>query len=557
MIDTTIGVSPPRIELNSFSDGNKKIEAKENKEDFSNYLEKSLERKEKFNKDLSDSGGTQKKNDKSETLMKPQEKLQNDVVVEEGKERKEEPDELSLNPEMILMNMVSLESASKIPNSEVNLDSLETDGYLAQPTSQSQNSLLATMDLPTPAGVDGHELLETNQNASVEVDSAIQLPQQLVGSTSPMEVSTQQTAEDADSLQVLGDSQLQFSPIEGELADLDSSAEMNKLQQLEVIPSESKPVVMSAQPNGVIDSNQDQNQASEVDSKVLETLNREQLFKKLDHLSQQAMKKENKSLEVVTQISDSTIPKMIQADETSLKDFGDSSQGTHDESFEGQSMDLSETTKSSTDMTESNQPLKQFQIDRHVALGVDSTDKTASKAVLESDSNIKEIINQAQYIVKQGGGEVTIKMTPEGMGEVQLRVMLENGKMNLQMNTQDRHVQKMIEDNLSDLKTSLASHQISVEHVTINDRMNSVQKTNTENSSQFSQFENFSRDHQQGKANWDQGQFSQNQRKQLPEERRSSDGLNREIVSTVSDVKKAVGQRVYQANKAQTLNAVA
>src|SRR5690606_6377287 len=38
----------------------------------------------------------------------------------------------------------------------------------------------------------------------------------------------------------------------------------------------------------------------------------------------------------------------------------------------------------------------------------------------DNEANIREIMNQAQYLVKKGGGEVNVKMTPEGMGDIQL-----------------------------------------------------------------------------------------------------------------------------------------
>lgn len=97
------------------------------------------------------------------------------------------------------------------------------------------------------------------------------------------------------------------------------------------------------------------------------------------------------------------------------------------------------------------------------------------------DANIREIMNQAKFLVTKGGGEMTVRMTPEGMGEVQLKVALDNGKINIEMNSQDKSVKKMIEDSLSDLKSSLASHQMHVEHV----KINNVTAVDTNNQSNF------------------------------------------------------------------------
>jgi flagellar hook-length control protein FliK len=97
------------------------------------------------------------------------------------------------------------------------------------------------------------------------------------------------------------------------------------------------------------------------------------------------------------------------------------------------------------------------------------------------DANIHEIMNQAQYLVKKGGGEVTVKMTPEGMGEVQLKVLLQNGKLNIEMQTQDKSVKKLIEESLTELKSGLAAHRLSLEHV----KIDSVNATNTDNNAQM------------------------------------------------------------------------
>ena len=97
------------------------------------------------------------------------------------------------------------------------------------------------------------------------------------------------------------------------------------------------------------------------------------------------------------------------------------------------------------------------------------------------DQNIKEIMNQAQYLVKKGGGEMNVKMNPDGLAEVQLKVVLLDGKVNIEMQTQDKAVKKLMEDSLSELKSGLAAHHLSIEHV----KINSVNATNTDNSAQF------------------------------------------------------------------------
>jgi flagellar hook-length control protein FliK len=85
----------------------------------------------------------------------------------------------------------------------------------------------------------------------------------------------------------------------------------------------------------------------------------------------------------------------------------------------------------------------------------------------ENEANVKQLMNQAQYLIKQGGGEVKVQMTPEGMGTIHLKVMLQDGKVNLQMQADSPEAKKSIESSLVDLKNSLAAHKLSVENVKV------------------------------------------------------------------------------------------
>ena len=85
----------------------------------------------------------------------------------------------------------------------------------------------------------------------------------------------------------------------------------------------------------------------------------------------------------------------------------------------------------------------------------------------ENEAAVKQLMNQAQYLIKSGGGEVKVQMTPEGMGTIHLKVMLQDGKVNLQMSADTQEAKKTIESSLVDLKNSLAAHKLSVENVKV------------------------------------------------------------------------------------------
>ena len=83
------------------------------------------------------------------------------------------------------------------------------------------------------------------------------------------------------------------------------------------------------------------------------------------------------------------------------------------------------------------------------------------------DVNIRQIMNQAQYLIKKGGGEVKVEMSPEGLGQVHLKMAIHDGKVNLQMATETPEAKQAIESGMSDLKSSLAAHKLSVDHVKV------------------------------------------------------------------------------------------
>jgi flagellar hook-length control protein FliK len=94
----------------------------------------------------------------------------------------------------------------------------------------------------------------------------------------------------------------------------------------------------------------------------------------------------------------------------------------------------------------------------------------------EEAENVKEIMKQAQIIMKKGGGEMTVQMKPEGMGHVNLKVSVENGQVQVQMITQNDKVKNMLENGLHELKSSLAAHKLSLESMKIGVQDTSAEK---------------------------------------------------------------------------------
>lgn len=111
------------------------------------------------------------------------------------------------------------------------------------------------------------------------------------------------------------------------------------------------------------------------------------------------------------------------------------------------------------------------------------TPVVAAGGPVENEANVRQIMNQAQYLIKKGGGEMKVEMSPEGLGSLHMKVIVNEGKVNVQMAAETKEAKQAIESGLSDLKSSLAAHKLSVDQV----KIDVVNSTSTDNSAQNSQ----------------------------------------------------------------------
>lgn len=81
----------------------------------------------------------------------------------------------------------------------------------------------------------------------------------------------------------------------------------------------------------------------------------------------------------------------------------------------------------------------------------------------DEQANIRDLIKNAQLMVKRGGGEMKVEMTPEGMGKVQLKVAVENGQVSVQMLTESDQAKRLLEKGMSELRTTLAASDLKLE----------------------------------------------------------------------------------------------
>lgn len=191
------------------------------------------------------------------------------------------------------------------------------------------------------------------------------------------------------------------------------------------------------------------------------------------------------------------------------------------------------------------------------ALSVAPAASNPSLAKLEEnrEANINEIMNQAQYLVKKGGGEISVKMNPDGMGDVHLKVMLLDGKLNVELQTQNKDVKKLIEDSLSELKSGLAAHRLSLEHI----KIDTVNATNADNNTQLQS--NLNQGNSEGRMREFWSDFQGNMNNQSGKKSSYAESSGQPNVSSRNSVANAASAagalRTYGGTKGATINRVA
>ncbi|NQZ02696.1 MAG: flagellar hook-length control protein FliK [Bdellovibrionales bacterium] len=93
----------------------------------------------------------------------------------------------------------------------------------------------------------------------------------------------------------------------------------------------------------------------------------------------------------------------------------------------------------------------------------------------EQAKNVREIMQQTQFLMKKGGGEAKVTLNPEGLGQIQLKVSTEGEQVAVDMVAESSEAKKLIEKGLGDLKATLASHKLNVENLKV-DLASDIQK---------------------------------------------------------------------------------
>jgi flagellar hook-length control protein FliK len=142
--------------------------------------------------------------------------------------------------------------------------------------------------------------------------------------------------------------------------------------------------------------------------------------------------------------------------ESSLSGFSNSDSGEQDASREG--FDGSENIQFSVRTTENGK------VGAAAKAGTTSSAfaVTAEHTEAENAKNVREIMQQTQFLMKKGGGEAKVTLNPEGLGQIQLKVATEGEQVHVDMVAESAEAKKLLEKGLGDLKATLASHKLNV-----------------------------------------------------------------------------------------------
>ena len=101
-------------------------------------------------------------------------------------------------------------------------------------------------------------------------------------------------------------------------------------------------------------------------------------------------------------------------------------------------------------------------------------DMGAQAALPEAkQANVEQLVSGSQLLIRDGGGQMKVQLTPEGLGTVDLKVDVRDGKVDIQMVTESKEAKKLIEEGLDGLKSGLAGHRLSLENVKVDVDMRS------------------------------------------------------------------------------------
>jgi hypothetical protein len=105
-------------------------------------------------------------------------------------------------------------------------------------------------------------------------------------------------------------------------------------------------------------------------------------------------------------------------------------------------------------------PLPPTVVAGHVIPGAMARDRLAS-------ASLHNLTNQVKSLGPTGGGEIRLRLKPDHLGELRVRVATDGHRVALQIQASDERAKRVLEDSMSYLKDSLATQQLQLSRVEV------------------------------------------------------------------------------------------
>lgn len=90
-----------------------------------------------------------------------------------------------------------------------------------------------------------------------------------------------------------------------------------------------------------------------------------------------------------------------------------------------------------------------------------------AKADAGDSQGVESLVKNVQLLHKKGGGEMKVHLNGDGMGDLQLKVAVNEGKVDIQMLTANKETKKILEQDLGALKLELGEKKIDLNEIKV------------------------------------------------------------------------------------------
>lgn len=96
-----------------------------------------------------------------------------------------------------------------------------------------------------------------------------------------------------------------------------------------------------------------------------------------------------------------------------------------------------------------------------------STSVSSSLQVVNKDTMSKDIVNNFKYMISNGIKEVTVKVNPEKLGEISIKIIEEAGIMKAELKAKSKETYSLLSQQMVDIKKQLEEQNIKIQEVNV------------------------------------------------------------------------------------------